>query len=380
MFLRLARRRWPLPEVVLDGLTRRFGETTALAGIDLAIADGAFAVLLGPSGCGKSTTLRLIAGLDTATSGHILIDGVDVTDLPPARRGLSMVFQNYALFPHLSVAENILFGLKVRRVPAAERRRRLERAADILGLGSLLGRKPAQLSGGQQQRVALARAIVAESRLCLMDEPLSNLDAKLRAEMRHEIRDLQRRLDMTMIYVTHDQAEALSMADQVVLMRDGRIEQDAEPAELYRLPATAFAASFVGTPPMNLLPLEATAKGLVVLGTSGPVLAGAAAGQAGDLLVGIRPEALHPGTGPGFAVTVTDLDYQGADTVLVCDLGGNTLLARVPGHAAAAPGAELQLGHEAADLAFFSAADGHRVELSAFDATSQPRILGGATR
>ncbi|MCB1993306.1 MAG: ABC transporter ATP-binding protein, partial [Geminicoccaceae bacterium] len=169
----MACRRWPLPEVVLDGLTRRFGETTALAGIDLVILDGAFAVLLGPSGCGKSTTLRLIAGLDTATSGRIRIDGTDVTDRPPAKRGLSMVFQNYALFPHLSVAENILFGLKVRRVPAADRRRRLERAADILGLGALLGRKPSQLSGGQQQRVALARAIVAESRLCLMDEPLS---------------------------------------------------------------------------------------------------------------------------------------------------------------------------------------------------------------
>jgi sn-glycerol 3-phosphate transport system ATP-binding protein len=366
-----------LPEVVLDGLTRRFGETTALAGIDLVILDGAFAVLLGPSGCGKSTTLRLIAGLDTATSGRIRIDGTDVTDRPPAKRGLSMVFQNYALFPHLSVAENILFGLKVRRVPAADRRRRLERAADILGLGALLGRKPSQLSGGQQQRVALARAIVAESRLCLMDEPLSNLDAKLRAEMRHEIRDLQRRLDMTMIYVTHDQAEALSMADQVVLMRDGRIEQDAAPAELYERPATAFAASFVGTPPMNLLPLDASPHGLVVAGTSGPVLAETPGGHLSDLVVGVRPEALLPGAGPGFLVTVTDLDYQGADTVLVCDLGGHNLLARVPGHAAAAQGSELQLTCAATDLAFFSAADGRRVALSAVDPANQPRILGG---
>ena len=368
-----------MPEVVLDGLTRRFGETTALAGIDLRVADGAFAVLLGPSGCGKSTTLRLIAGLDTATAGRISIDGVDVTHLPPARRGLSMVFQNYALFPHLSVAENILFGLKVRRVPAADRRRRLERAADILGLGALLGRKPAQLSGGQQQRVALARAIVAESRLCLMDEPLSNLDAKLRAEMRHEIRDLQRRLDMTMIYVTHDQAEALSMADQVVLMRDGGIEQDAAPAELYRHPATAFAASFVGTPPMNLLPLEATASGLVVAGTTGPVLARAPEGEAGELLVGIRPEALQPANGAGLAVEVTDLDYQGADTVLVCELGSHSLLARVPGHATAAPKTRLQLACAPADLAFFAAADGRRVELSPLDLTNQPRILGGVT-
>ncbi len=364
---------------MLLGLTRRFGEATALGGIDLRIADGAFTVLLGPSGCGKSTTLRLIAGLDTATSGRIRIDGVDVTDLPPARRGLSMVFQNYALFPHLSVAENVLFGLKVRRVPAADRRRRLERAAGILGLEGLLGRKPAQLSGGQQQRVALARAIVAESRLCLMDEPLSNLDAKLRAEMRHEIRDLQRRLDMTMIYVTHDQAEALSMADQVVLMRDGRIEQDAAPAELYRKPATAFAASFVGTPPMNLLPLEATASGLVVAGTTGPVVAKAPTTGAGELTLGIRPEALLPGAGPGFKIEVLDLDYQGADTVLVCELGGHALQARVPGHAAAAPGSTLELAYAAADLAFF-ADDGRRVALAATDPADQRRILGGVDR
>jgi sn-glycerol 3-phosphate transport system ATP-binding protein len=372
-----------LPEVVLEGLLRRYGETAAVDGIDLTIADGSFAVLLGPSGCGKSTTLRLIAGLDTATSGRIRIAGRDVTDLPPAKRGLAMVFQNYALFPHLSVAENILFGLKVRRVPAPERRRRIERAAGILGLEQLLDRKPSQLSGGQQQRVALARAIVAEARLCLMDEPLSNLDAKLRAEMRQEIRDLQRRLEMTMIYVTHDQAEALSMADQVVLMRDGRIEQDAPPAELYGRPATAFAASFVGTPPMNLLPLEAGARGLVVAGTAGPALAAAGQGSPA-LLVGIRPEALVPASpgGTRLDVEVVAHDYQGADTILVCRVGSSTLLARAAGHAAIAPGSRLALGFEPHDLAFFDAADGRRVippaQPAGIAATSS-KILGGVT-
>jgi sn-glycerol 3-phosphate transport system ATP-binding protein len=369
-----------LPDVVLEGLLRRFGETTAVGGIDLVVPDGAFTVLLGPSGCGKSTTLRLIAGLDTATGGRIRIAGRDVTELPPARRGLAMVFQNYALFPHLSVAENILFGLKVRRVPAAERRRRMARAADILGLGTLLKRKPSQLSGGQQQRVALARAIVAEARLCLMDEPLSNLDAKLRAEMRTEIRDLQRRLDMTMIYVTHDQAEALSMADQVVLMRDGRIEQDAAPAELYKRPATAFAASFVGTPPMNLLPLEHGRGGLVVAGTDGPTLA--APDTTAPLLLGIRPEALLPGLEPGFDVEVVGLDYQGADTVLVCKLGRTTLLARVPGQAEASPGSRLTLGFRSEDAAFFDATQGQRVESrhqAANASAMQPTLMGGVT-
>jgi sn-glycerol 3-phosphate transport system ATP-binding protein len=351
-----------LPEVVLEGLARRFGETVALAGIDLVIPDGSFTVLLGPSGCGKSTTLRLLAGLDTASAGRIRIDGRDVTDLPPAKRGLAMVFQNYALFPHLSIRENIVFGLKVRRVPAAERERRLARAADILGLGHLLDRKPSQLSGGQQQRVALARAIVAESKLCLMDEPLSNLDAKLRAEMRREIRELKDRLDMTMVYVTHDQSEALSMADQVVLLRDGRIEQDAAPPALYARPATAFAASFIGTPPMNLLPLEPRGDGHVVRGTDGPVFA---PGFAGRLMLGIRPEMLQQGPEAGqtaLAVTVTGLDYQGADTVVEGRTGEADLLARLPGHIEIAPGSRLVLGLVPADLAFFDAESGRRVE------------------
>ena len=243
-----------MADVRLTGITKTWGAAAAVDNISFSAPAGHLVALLGPSGCGKSTTLRLIAGLDTADTGTIRIAERDVTALPPAKRGVSMVFQSYALFPHLSVAENILFGLRVRDVPRAERDARLKRAAGILGLDALLERKPSQLSGGQQQRVALGRAIVAETRVCLMDEPLSNLDAQLRVEMRREIRALQRRLGMTMLYVTHDQVEAMTMADQVVLMRNGRIEQDAAPAALYEKPATIFAARFVGTPPMNVIP------------------------------------------------------------------------------------------------------------------------------
>src|SRR5580700_2955669 len=282
----------------LTGVSRRWGNVTALDRIALDIAPGSFTVLLGPSGCGKSTCLRIVAGLETATEGRVEIGGRDVTNLPPAARGVAMVFQSYALFPHLTVAENILFGLKARRVAPAERARRLDRAVEMLGIGRLLERRPAQLSGGQQQRVALGRAIVAEAPVCLMDEPLSNLDAQLRAEMRREILALQRRLGITMLYVTHDQTEAMSMADQIVLLRDGRIEQDAQPATIYAHPATEFAARFIGTPPMNLFPLERHADGMAIAGSDGPVLVRAASGRApgfapGPMLGGIRPENLR---------------------------------------------------------------------------------------
>jgi len=276
---------------------------------------GTLAVLLGPSGCGKSTTLRLIAGLEQVSAGRILIGDVDVTALPPVRRNLAMVFQSYALFPHLSVAENIVFGLRVRRVPSAERARRLARVAELLGLEQLLERKPSQLSGGQQQRVALGRAIIAEKPVCLMDEPLSNLDAQLRVEMRREIRALQQKLGMTMVYVTHDQTEAMTMADQVVLLRSGRVEQDAPPAELYARPATAFAARFIGTPPMNLLRLA-----------SSP-----------GHLVGVRPEDVRFADG-GLPVRVTSVEYLGADSIVACAAGAETLAVRVAGRVELAEG------------------------------------------
>ena len=243
-------------QIELEKVSKSWGDVQAVDQVSFTAPAGELLVVLGPSGCGKSTVLRLIAGLETVSAGAIRIEGKDVTGLPPAKRNLSMVFQSYALFPHLSVAENIVFGLKVRKLAAAERQRRLERAMELLGLQGLLLRKPAELSGGQRQRVALGRAIVSEAPVCLMDEPLSNLDAKLRHEMRREIRTLQQRLGITMIYVTHDQVEAMTMADKIVLLNAGRVEQFAPPEELYARPATVFAAGFIGTPPMNLLPLD----------------------------------------------------------------------------------------------------------------------------
>jgi sn-glycerol 3-phosphate transport system ATP-binding protein len=247
-------------QVCLSEVTKAWGGEPAVNCVTFAAEAGSLVVLLGPSGCGKSTTLRLIAGLENPDAGTIEIAGRDVTREPPSRRGVAMVFQSYALFPHLSVAENILFGLRVRGVPRAERDGRLKRAAEMLGLERLLDRKPAQLSGGQQQRVALGRAVVAETAVCLMDEPLSNLDAQLRGDMRREIRALQRRLGITMLYVTHDQVEAMTMADRVILMRAGHIEQNGTPASLYEQPETVFAARFIGAPAMNLLPAGMLAK------------------------------------------------------------------------------------------------------------------------
>ncbi len=343
--------------VRLVAVSRRWGSTVALDRISIDIAPGSFTVLLGPSGCGKTTCLRIVAGLETASEGRVEIGGRDVTNLPPAARGVAMVFQSYALFPHLNVAENIAFGLKARRVPRPERARRLARAVEILGIGHLLERKPGQLSGGQQQRVALGRAIVAEAPVCLMDEPLSNLDAQLRADMRREILALQRRLGITMLYVTHDQTEAMGMADQIVLLRDGRIEQDAPPANVYARPATAFCASFIGTPPMNLFPLEQRDAGMVLRGTDGPILMPRIAGQ---FLGGIRPESFRL-AGHGIPARVRHAEYLGADTVVSCSVGDVTLLARLPGRAVLADDAQVHLATEE-PVHVFDVTSGQRVE------------------
>jgi sn-glycerol 3-phosphate transport system ATP-binding protein len=329
----------------------------ALRDVSIDVAPGSFAVLLGPSGCGKTTCLRIVAGLETATEGRVEIAGRDVTMLPPAARGVAMVFQSYALFPHLNVAENILFGLKARRVPSPERVRRLESAADLLGIQHLLARKPGQLSGGQQQRVALGRAIVAEAPVCLMDEPLSNLDAQLRADMRREILALQRRLGITMLYVTHDQAEAMSMADQIVLLRDGHVEQDASPPEIYARPATSFAARFIGTPPMNLFPLEQRGEGMVVGGTDGPILTPRSEHEVSG---GIRPECLRVAE-CGIPARVEYSEYLGADTVIVCLVGDAIMLARVPAHVAVPVGSQVRLATDG-PIHLFDRSSGQRVE------------------
>lgn len=331
----------------LEQVCKHWGSVTALDRINLEIESGSFCVLLGPSGCGKSTTLRIIAGLESASSGQVFIGGRDVTGAAPAQRGISMVFQNYALFPHLTVADNITFGLSVRKVDKTESRRRLDEAAQLLGLGPLLGRKPSQLSGGQQQRVALGRALVAQTRVCLMDEPLSNLDAQLRQEMRQELRELQRRLGLTVVYVTHDQAEAMSMADQVVLLQGGRVEQNASPRELYARPATTFAARFIGTPPMNLVRLE----GDHIAGSTVTVAAQAAT-------LGIRPEDIHL-DGPVPAV-VQGLEYLGADLVLRCGIGSEIVTVRTEGRHEVAAGAQVSLGWNPRDQHLFDA-QGRRV-------------------
>jgi sn-glycerol 3-phosphate transport system ATP-binding protein len=342
---------------VID-LRKSYGASDAVQGIGFAVEPGTLTVILGPSGCGKSTTLRLIAGLETASSGKILIGGRDVTATPPAQRSLSMVFQSYALFPHLSVAENLIFGLRVRRVPAVERVRRLQKAAALLGLQTLLERKPSQLSGGQQQRVALGRAIIAETPVCLMDEPLSNLDAQLRQEMRTEIRSLQKKLGITMVYVTHDQIEAMSLADQVIVMKGGRIEQGTTPSLLYRRPQTTFVAGFVGTPPMNLIRLQDGDAGAVIAGTAGPaVLEGKGAGT----LLGIRPEDIVISKEGGLVdATVTSAEYHGADTVVSVRIGTEVVLVRKSGEVKAQAGESIRVGWPGAAMHVFDQNSGQR--------------------
>jgi sn-glycerol 3-phosphate transport system ATP-binding protein len=334
-----------MSSIELEGIAKSWGDTIALHNVNLRIEPGSFCVLLGPSGCGKSTTLRIIAGLESATAGQLRIDGRDVTALPPAQRGIAMVFQNYALFPHLSVADNITFGLSVRRAPAAERAERLRETAALLGLEQLLERKPSQLSGGQQQRVALGRALVARARVCLMDEPLSNLDAQLRQEMRRELRDLQRQLKLTVVYVTHDQAEAMSMADQVVLLSQGRVEQNGAPRELYARPATTFAARFIGTPPMNLIALESGRIAGSAVNTGLPAAA----------TVGIRPEDIVLEAG-GVEADVRSVEYLGADLVLACTIGSQTVLVRTDGQHQAAAGERIALRWAPHDVHAFDAA------------------------
>lgn len=325
--------------VVLRDVVKTWGAMQALNGISLQAEDGELVALLGPSGCGKSTTLRLIAGLEMPDAGTIHIGQRDVTYQPPAQCGVAMVFQSYALFPHLTVAENIEFGLKVRNVPAPERARRLADAAELLGLGAYLNRRPAQMSGGQRQRVALGRAIVAQASVCLMDEPLSNLDAQLRQQMRADIRALQQRLGMTMVYVTHDQTEAMTMADKVVLMRSGNIEQMGTPAELYESPANTFVAGFIGSPPMNLLPAHEGRQ------------------------LGIRPEHIRLGSvQEGLAATLQSIEYLGAESLLNCRLEqeGNVIV-RLPGRVSYAVGDQVGLVWQCEDAHYFDAASGKAI-------------------
>ncbi|HEY7943097.1 MAG TPA: ABC transporter ATP-binding protein [Casimicrobiaceae bacterium] len=350
--------------IVVENVSKHWttaaGTVRAVEGLSFSLDAGTLNILLGPSGCGKSTTLRLIAGLDQSDTGRVSIGGRDVTRLPPARRSISMVFQSYALFPHLSVAENIVFGLRVRRVDAAERDRRLQRVAGLLGLTALLDRRPSQLSGGQQQRVALGRAFIAETPVCLMDEPLSNLDAQLRQEMRQEIRNLQRTLGITMVYVTHDQVEAMTMADRVILLSGGRIEQNGAPVDLYEAPVNTFVARFIGTPPMNLLRLERGAAGAVVAGTTGPAVAPAALAGA---TLGVRPEHIALGRDDGVAASIDAIEYLGADSLLACRAGDQRLTVRVSGRVGLRRGDVVRIGWAAGAAHFFDGATQVRREV-----------------
>jgi len=303
-------------QITLQGVHKSFGQLDIIKDANLDIADGSFVVFVGPSGCGKTTLLRLIAGLEDVTGGQILIDGHNVVNVPPAKRGLSMVFQSYALYPHMSVRGNIAFGLKMAGLPRPEINRKVEAAAATLNLTPYLDRKPRELSGGQRQRVAIGRAIVREPKAFLFDEPLSNLDAALRVQMRMEVTRLQKQLATTAVYVTHDQVEAMTMADRIVVLNAGRVEQYGSPLELYERPANLFVAGFIGSPKMNFV-------------------SGAPASQHGAATIGIRPEHLRiagegegagEGGGDGWPGTVSVAEHLGSDTFLYVDAGALGLL------------------------------------------------------
>ncbi|SRR5579871_1689215 len=306
-----------MAEIVLDGITKEFsGGVRAVDGVSLEIADGEFMVLVGPSGCGKTTLLRSIGGLETVTGGRILIGGRDVTRVAPGSRDLAMVFQNYALYPHMTVRQNLGYGLRVRHVPKQERERRVEEVAKLLGLEELLERRPRQLSGGQQQRVAMGRAIIREPAGFLMDEPLSNLDAKLRVGMRTSLQELHGRLGVTTVYVTHDQVEAMTLGQRVAVMRDGKVQQVDAPQTLYDRPANLFVAAFIGSPAMNLV--GGTVSGSSVRIGQYEIPLGYEPDARGEVVVGIRPEAFEddafaPGDLPRLDVQVRVLEELGSD-------------------------------------------------------------------
>jgi multiple sugar transport system ATP-binding protein len=381
----------------LDRVTKIYGNGyRAVDDVSLQVADGEFVVLVGPSGCGKSTLLRMIAGLEEVTAGSVSIDEVDVTDLAPRHRDIAMVFQSYALYPHMTVRENLGYGLKVRRAPKTEARRRLEEVAELLGLSEMLDRKPAQLSGGQRQRVAMGRAIVREPRAFLMDEPLSNLDAKLRVGMRASLAELHARLGVTTVYVTHDQTEAMTLGQRVAVMRDGVIVQVDEPQVLYRWPRNVFVAAFIGSPSMNLVEADVD-DGAVRFGEHVvPLDPAGRPPRSGRVVLGIRPEAfedaaLAPPELPRIRVQVDVVEELGADTHAcfhvqasrpAVDTGTETdeasliatetmlFTARIDPRSAVTQGSSYELALDPARLHFFDAATGAALDANAPDLTA----------
>jgi len=356
----------PMATLELAGLRKSFGDTAVLHGIDLALADGEMLVIVGASGCGKSTLLRLVAGLETPSFGHILLDGADITARDPAQRDMAMVFQNYALYPHMSVFQNMAYGLRIRGMARDEIRQRVDEAAGLLGLGALLTRKPRQLSGGQRQRVAMGRAIVRHPKLFLFDEPLSNLDAKLRVQMRAEIRRLQRRLGVTSLYVTHDQVEAMTLGDRLLVLHRGRPAQLATPLEVFERPADIYVAGFIGAPAMNFLPASMARDGRAAQLAAGPLLPFADGRRAGPdgraLTIGIRPEHLLPGPG-GLLLEVDLVEPLGSETLMHGHLPGaeaGTMVVKLAGHAP--PGAQLPVTVPLEHMHVFDSASGSRLE------------------
>jgi sn-glycerol 3-phosphate transport system ATP-binding protein len=349
-----------MASITLDRLGKTYaGGTQAVADIDLAIADGEFVVLVGPSGCGKSTLLRMIAGLESVTDGTVRIADRVVNDLEPAERDIAMVFQTYALYPHMTVRQNLAYGLKNRRMDKAEIARRVDRAAAMLEIAPYLDRKPRQLSGGQRQRVAMGRAIVREPAAFLFDEPLSNLDAKLRVTMRGEIRALQRRLGTTSVYVTHDQVEAMTLADRLVVLNKGRVEQIGAPLDVYRRPASVFVAGFIGAPAMNLLSVTGAGG---VLHLEGAPLALRAAVD-GPVTLGLRPEDLEPvapGTAGALTLHVTHVEELGPQRLVHGTVAGQPVIAALPADAPRAD--QLALGFRTDRAHLFDARSGLRLD------------------
>src|SRR4051794_26544393 len=327
-----------------------YGSTQVLHGVSVNIPDGEFVVLVGPSGCGKSTLLRMIAGLEEISRGEIAIGERVVNNVPPKDRDIAMVFQNYALYPHMTVKENMAFSLKLARAPKAVLEERVGKAAEILGLGQLLDRYPRQLSGGQRQRVAMGRAIVRDPQVFLFDEPLSNLDAKLRVQMRAEIKELHQRLRTTAVYVTHDQIEAMTMADRIVVLQLGHVEQVGAPLELYDRPVNLFVAGFIGSPAMNFVDAtlrraDGSAAAVAADGTRLPVPPDVAGRDGQPIVYGIRPEHLEfVPAGQGLSVDVVVVEPTGAETLVVSRLAGNEIEAGVPGRHPPDPGDRTSLG------------------------------------
>jgi multiple sugar transport system ATP-binding protein len=358
--------------LTIRGVRKTFGAVEILKGIDIAIGAGEFLILVGPSGCGKSTLLSMIAGLDVPTTGTIALGERDITHAPPKDRDIAMVFQSYALYPNMNVAQNISFALEMRKVPKAEREAAVQRVAQMLQIGHLLDRKPGQLSGGQRQRVAMGRALARNPKLFLFDEPLSNLDAKLRVEMRAEIKLLHQRTRTTTVYVTHDQVEAMTLGDRIAVMNGGVVEQFGTPADIYQRPATRFVAEFIGSPAMNLVPAHWHDGALLAHGVALPVTPPQAqalhawGGRA--LQVGVRPEdvalagdAPWPDDAGRVGASLTMIEPTGPETYVTADTPLGALTARVPGTPALAVGARAQLAWRAAQLHLFCADSGRRV-------------------